>query len=34
VLGYLLDPVVSRLERLGMNRLGATLFIMPASRSS
>jgi predicted PurR-regulated permease PerM len=28
VLGYLLDPVVSRLERLGMNRLGATLFII------
>jgi predicted PurR-regulated permease PerM len=28
VLGYLLDPVVDRLERLGMNRLGATLFII------
>src|SRR3984893_2869553 len=28
VLGYLLDPVVSRLERLGMNRLGASLFII------
>jgi predicted PurR-regulated permease PerM len=27
-LGYLLDPVVDRLERLGMNRLGATLFII------
>jgi len=28
VLGYLLDPVVERLERVGMNRLGATLFII------
>jgi predicted PurR-regulated permease PerM len=28
VLGYLLDPVVERLERFGMNRLGATLVIM------
>jgi predicted PurR-regulated permease PerM len=27
-LGYLLNPVVDRLERLGFNRLGATLFIM------
>jgi predicted PurR-regulated permease PerM len=27
-LGYLLDPVVDRLERLGFNRLGATLLIM------
>ncbi|MGQ0446556.1 MAG: AI-2E family transporter [Beijerinckiaceae bacterium] len=26
-LGYLLNPVVDRLERLGFNRLGATLFI-------
>jgi len=25
---YLLNPVVDRLERLGFNRLGATLFIM------
>jgi predicted PurR-regulated permease PerM len=28
VLAYLLDPVATRLERLGMNRLVATLFIM------
>ncbi len=28
VLAYLLDPVAARLERLGMNRLIATLFIM------
>jgi predicted PurR-regulated permease PerM len=28
VLGYLLDPVVDRLERLGLNRLGATLLII------
>jgi predicted PurR-regulated permease PerM len=28
VLAYLLDPVATRLERLGMNRLIATLFIM------
>jgi predicted PurR-regulated permease PerM len=28
VLGYLLDPVVERLERFGMNRLGATLVII------
>ena len=27
-LGYLLDPVADRLERLGLNRLGATLLIM------
>ncbi len=27
-LGYVLNPVVDRLERLGFNRLGATLFIM------
>jgi predicted PurR-regulated permease PerM len=27
-LGYLLNPVVDRLERLGFNRLGATLLIM------
>jgi predicted PurR-regulated permease PerM len=27
-LGYLLDPVVTRLARLGLNRLGATLLIM------
>jgi predicted PurR-regulated permease PerM len=27
-LGYLLDPVVDRLERLGLNRLGATLLII------
>ncbi len=27
-LGYLLNPVVDRLERIGFNRLGATLFIM------
>jgi predicted PurR-regulated permease PerM len=27
-LGYLLDPVVDRLERLGLNRLGATLIII------
>jgi predicted PurR-regulated permease PerM len=27
-LGYLLNPVVDRLERVGFNRLGATLFIM------
>lgn len=28
VFSYLLDPVVERLERLGMNRLGATLVIV------
>ncbi len=27
-LGYLLDPVADRLERLGLNRLGATLIIL------
>jgi len=27
-LGYLLDPVVNRLERLGLNRLGASLVIL------
>ncbi|MDB5649832.1 MAG: hypothetical protein JWL62_1352, partial [Hyphomicrobiales bacterium] len=27
-LGYLLDPVADRLERLGLNRLGATLVIL------
>jgi predicted PurR-regulated permease PerM len=27
-LGYLLDPLVSKLERLGLNRLGATLLIL------
>ena len=27
-LGYLLNPVVDRLEKLGFNRLGATLLIM------
>src|SRR6478752_1588579 len=27
-LAYLLDPVASRLERLGLNRLAATLVIM------
>jgi predicted PurR-regulated permease PerM len=27
-LGYLLDPVVSKLERLGFNRLGASLLIL------
>ena len=27
-LGYLLNPVVDRLEKLGLNRLGATLLIM------
>ncbi|MBO0734481.1 MAG: AI-2E family transporter [Methylocapsa sp.] len=30
VLGYLLDPVVERLERFGLNRLGATLIIVAA----
>jgi predicted PurR-regulated permease PerM len=29
-LGYLLDPVADRLERLGLNRLGATLVILVA----
>ena len=29
-LGYLLDPVADRLERLGLNRLGATLIILAA----
>ena len=28
--GYLLDPVADRLERLGLNRLGATLIILAA----
>jgi predicted PurR-regulated permease PerM len=28
VLAYLLDPLADRLERMGMNRLGATLFIL------
>jgi len=27
-LGYLLDPVVHKLEKLGLNRLGASLFIL------
>lgn len=27
-LGYLLDPIADRLERLGLNRLGATLIIL------
>ena len=30
VLGYLLDPVVERLERFGLNRLGAALIIIAA----
>jgi predicted PurR-regulated permease PerM len=30
VLGYLLDPIVQRLERLGLNRLGASLVILVA----
>jgi predicted PurR-regulated permease PerM len=30
VLGYLLDPVVQKLERLGLNRLGASLVILAA----
>jgi predicted PurR-regulated permease PerM len=30
VLGYLLDPIVQRLERLGLNRLGASLLILIA----
>jgi predicted PurR-regulated permease PerM len=30
-LGYLLDPVADRLERLGFNRLGATLLIIACS---
>nr|WP_244395974.1 AI-2E family transporter [Beijerinckia indica] len=30
VLGYLLDPVADHLERLGLNRLGATLLILAA----
>jgi predicted PurR-regulated permease PerM len=29
-LGYLLDPIADRLERLGLNRLGATLIILAA----
>ncbi|HLW92807.1 MAG TPA: AI-2E family transporter [Roseiarcus sp.] len=29
-LGYLLDPVVQKLERLGLNRLGASLLILGA----
>jgi len=28
--GYLLDPIADRLERLGLNRLGATLIILAA----
>ncbi|RFB81058.1 AI-2E family transporter [Methylovirgula sp. 4M-Z18] len=28
VLGYLLDPIVTRLQRLGLNRLGATLVML------
>jgi predicted PurR-regulated permease PerM len=28
VLGYLLDPIADRLERVGLNRLGATLLIL------
>ena len=27
-LGYLLDPVVCKLEKLGLNRLGAALLIL------
>ena len=34
VLGYLLDPVVSKMERLGLNRLGATLLILVAFASA
>ncbi|HMN73108.1 MAG TPA: AI-2E family transporter [Rhodoblastus sp.] len=30
-LGYLLDPVAEKLERLGFNRLGAALFILAVS---
>src|SRR5580698_10159225 len=30
VLGYLLDPIVQRLERLGLSRLGASLVILIA----
>jgi predicted PurR-regulated permease PerM len=30
VLGYLLDPIVHRLERLGLNRLGASIVILAA----
>ncbi|MCB1536069.1 MAG: AI-2E family transporter [Rhodoblastus sp.] len=30
-LGYLLDPVAEKLERVGMNRLGAALFILAVS---
>ena len=30
-LGYLLDPVAEKLERLGLNRLGAALFILAVS---
>src|ERR1700719_1900976 len=29
VLGYLLDPVVLKLQRFGFNRLGASLLILP-----
>ena len=29
-LGYLLDPVVLKLQRLGLNRLGASLLILVA----
>src|SRR6266702_2869527 len=29
-LGYVLDPVVTRLQRLGLNRLAATLVILAA----
>lgn len=30
-LGYLLDPVAEKLERIGLNRLGAALFILAVS---
>jgi predicted PurR-regulated permease PerM len=30
VLGYLLDPIVLKLQSLGLNRLGATLLILIA----
>lgn len=33
-LGYLLNPVVDRLEKLGFNRFGATLLIRLAWRLS
>ena len=33
-IGYLLDPLASKLERVGLNRLGATVVILAPRRLS